>query len=159
MNEKNKNSPLKEKNVELSNELKIIEEELEKLRKSLRDTEEKLTHYSRTDVSENGDILSLSEQIEILKILIAGKSETLKEIADSIHGKNNMRKAMMITYKLLEGGEKKEVLLCSNSNPLDRRVSFDSPLGIALNEKNKGEIALVRVNNPYRIIIIDKIQK
>ena len=126
----------------------VLQEKLRKLENDYFSTKEKLKVYGAKDCSENSDWLLLNESLLIYQTQI----DWLKAKMDAV----SQEEDKIITYRLLETGEEKTVQLTSGETDPDHgKISRVSPLGMALNNKNIGEIIEVKTSQKkYKIQIL-----
>lgn len=143
----------KNKKSEVSNVLSQYLLELERLKKEVVIVRSKLKMAKLDgDLSENADKVVLSEKLEILQKRIIFLQEKLFQAKDKIQSE------ILITYRLLENGEEKEVRLTEDwaADPDQGRISLTSPLGLALVNKKIGEISeICTKEKSYKIQIIN----
>ena len=130
---------------------KTLQDELQRLETKLSLLLEKLKMATLDgDLSENADWKILNEEKEKLQERIFLLQEK------KFFMKNNKDKK--ITFQLLETGEIKTVELTDewNINPEQGKISINSPLGLALSEKEPGEISeVITKKNNFKIQIIN----
>ena len=103
------------------------------------------------DLSENADWLLIKEKVELYHRKIA----QLKKKITQLKWNNNSQE--FIVYRLLATGEDKIVELTNEweTNPTQNKISYLSPLGIALTNKKIGEISEVKTEpGNYQVLII-----
>lgn len=142
-----------EKNKKDYNFLQKKIEELEQIKSSVL---EKLKMARLDgDISESADLWVLEEKNIILQeqiILLKGKIVRMKE-------NKNIENSKIITYQLLETGEKRTIQLTERWEDPDHdqsKISSASPLGLALLNKKEGEISEVRIEEKkYKVRILN----
>ncbi|CAJ0824570.1 22171_t:CDS:2 [Entrophospora sp. SA101] len=139
---------MKEKNKE---EFVIFQEKLRKLESEYSATKEKLKMYGLDgDFSENADWVLLEEK--------KNKLQTKIDLLKAKMTETNQEDEKIITYRLLATGEEKTIKVTNwEIDPFQGRISFTSPLGLALINKKVGEISEVQTNQQnYKIQILAK---
>ncbi|CAJ0749013.1 23663_t:CDS:10 [Entrophospora sp. SA101] len=123
---------MKEKNKE---EFVIFQEKLRKLESEYSATKEKLKMYGLDgDFSENADWVLLEEK--------KNKLQTKIDLLKAKMTETNQEDEKIITYRLLATGEEKTIKVTNwEIDPFQGRISFTSPLGLALINKKVGEIS------------------
>ncbi len=141
--------------------IKKIKEELEYLknvrRKELAEQLEKALSYG--DISENAEFTEAKEQQAFVEGRILELEEILRS-AEVISSKSNKKVVQLGSTILVSSGRVKEefqIVGPEEANPMEGRISTDSPLGRAVLNKPKG--AQVEVETPegkkkYKIIKI-----
>lgn len=136
---------LQKKLEELEQTKSLFSENLEKLKMARLDG----------DISESADLWALEEKNIILQeriILLKEKIVRMKE-------NKNIESSKIITYQLLETGEKRTIQLTERWEDPDHdqsKISSASPLGLALLNKKEGEISEVRVEEKkYKVQILN----
>lgn len=130
-------------------EYTIFQKKLRELEGKLFSTIEKLKMYGYKDSSENADWTALNEKLETYQSRINSLKAKMAAM--------NQEDDKTITYKILETGEEKTVRLTNGEiNPDQGKISRTSPVGIALNNKNLGEIVEVKTEQKkYQIQVLD----
>lgn len=127
----------------------ILQKKLRGLEKKLFSTIEKLKIYGYKDSSENSDWIALDEErlkcqseINSLRAKMAGM---------------NQEDDRIITYEILETGEKITIQLTNGEVDADQgKISRNSPVGNALNNKRLGEIVEVKTGQKkYQVQILN----
>lgn len=128
----------------------ILQEKLKKLESECASTKERLKMYGLDgDLSENADWTTLNEKLITYRFQIDLLKAKMLEVS--------REDDKTITYRLLETDEERTIQLTNGETDPDQgKISRISPLGMALSNKNLGEIAEVKIGQKrYQIQIID----
>ncbi|CAJ0882453.1 10659_t:CDS:2 [Entrophospora sp. SA101] len=136
----------------------ILKKKIARLEKTKVEIAERLSLSSLdSDLSENGDFITLlgnleetEKNITKLNLLLANV-----EFCQKTNSKELVGLGSLITYKILNTGEKKKVEITDaiEANP-PQKISANSPLGANLLGKKVGDIVENQGKNKYRIQIL-----
>lgn len=138
-----------------------LKEDLKKLLKSKKELNENLEQARQSDVSEDTDsITAVTDELSKVNIKVSNIKETLQK-ATIMKKKKGCEVNVVIgsTVKVKVGGKINEFTIVSDveANPLERKISDNSPLGEALMNGKKGEKVVVNTEEgkiEYEIVEI-----
>ena len=127
-----------------------LPENLVKLEKEIAKITEQLKMVGG-DISDNADWKILNEKLENLQKKFFHEREKFYLTKDKVEPE------ISITYRLLESGEEKKIKLTQwTADPEQGMISIVSPLGLALANKEVGEISEVWIKEKsYKVQIIN----
>ncbi len=127
--------------------LKKLKEELAYLEKEKRkEVAEKLKHAaSFGDLSENSAYDEAKNEQNLLEIRIAKLRKTIKEAKVIENGSNGEFVQLGSRLKVEVDGEKKEFEIAesTSADPLEGKISCESPMGKAFLGKKEGDVCIV----------------
>jgi transcription elongation factor GreA len=139
--------------LESNNKFNLLVEKVKKLKENELSLIEKLKMARLDgDLKENADWLSIKEKLNDCQKEL---NKIEKIILSPSKGVSEKR---FFTYSLLETNEVKQVELTDDweADPAENKISYSSPLGSALVNKNVGEILEIKTKTKnYKIKIID----
>lgn len=111
------------------------------------------------DLSENSEYQSAKEEQEYLEMRLGELEETLKNShvigPGTVKGKGIVNIGSIVTVKDDEGEVEYTIVGTSEADPLNGRISVESPVGAALVGKKVGDTVIVQsagINTSYTIV-------
>ncbi len=141
--------------------IKKLKKELDDLEKKERNKVAEKLKYAASfgDLSENSDYEEAKNEQNMLEMRISRLRETIKEA--TIVEKNSKSEFVQIGSKIVvksvNNTEEFEIVSSSESNPLQGKISCDSPMGKAFLNKKKNDTCLINTpsgEKEYKIIEI-----
>ena len=135
----------------------LLKKETEDLKKTIKETTEKLELAGYSDLTENGDSMALLEKLEKTTNKYLEKNFLLEnaEICQKTNDGSLIGLGSTVTYKILNTGEEKTVEITDavEANP-PQKISLNSPVGASLLGKKVGDIIDSQGKNKCRIKIL-----
>lgn len=154
----------------MKNDIKVTKQGLEELKAELAELRDVKRPYmvdrlsnarSQGDLSENSDYQSAKEELEFLDGRIDELEEVLKNV-QVVSSNGNGRSGVGVGTKVTVKANGKQTMFDIvgewEADPMNKKISHDSPLGVALLGKNVGDKAEVEApagKIQYEILAIE----